>query len=67
MPRRVRRGRATVGLGARDPLKQPTFAALPVAKARQIHHWNFQNQDYVAQARTMTDLAGWLDRSRTLT
>lgn len=58
---------STRAMGTAELLKQPTFAALPVAKANQIHPWNFQNQDYVAQARNMTDLAGWLDGSRTLT
>jgi iron complex transport system substrate-binding protein len=47
--------------------KQPTFAALPAARAGQVFPWNFQNMDYVAQARDMDDLAGWLERSRKVT
>lgn len=47
--------------------KQPTFAALPAARAGQVFPWNAQNMDYVAQARTMNDLAGWLERGRKVT
>lgn len=54
-------------MGSADLLKQPTFAALPAAKAGQIHPWNSQNMDYVHLAATMTQLAGWLDKSHKTT
>ncbi|KAA9162308.1 ABC transporter substrate-binding protein [Amycolatopsis acidicola] len=50
-----------------DLLKQATFARLPAATAGQVFPWEFSSMDYVAQARTLNDLAGHLEGSRKVT
>lgn len=39
---------------------QPTFAALPAARAGQLHPWKFKSMDYPSQTAYMRELAGWL-------
>lgn len=58
---------STRAMSIPEVMKQPTFAALPAAKAGQVFHWNSQNMDYVAQARNMNYLAKALERSRKVT
>ena len=41
-------------------LDQPTFAALPAARADQLHPWKFKSMDYPSQTAYMKELAGWL-------
>lgn len=48
-------------------LDQPTFAQLPAAKAGQVYPWEFSSMDYVAQARTIDNLAENLERARKVT
>jgi len=50
-----------------DLLKQATFARLPAAVAGQVFPWEFSSMDYVAQARTINNLAGHLEGSRKVT
>ncbi|EID55161.1 ABC transporter substrate-binding protein [Saccharomonospora xinjiangensis] len=45
-------------------LDQPTFAQLPAAKAGQVYPWEFSSMDYVAQARTIDNLAANLEKAR---
>jgi len=58
---------STRAMSIPDLLKQPTFAALPAARAHQVFPWNFQTQDYVSQARNLNDLASWLEKSTKVT
>jgi iron complex transport system substrate-binding protein len=58
---------STRAMSIEEVLQQPTFAALPAAQASQVFDWNSQNMDYVAQARNMNDLAGWLEQSEKVT
>ncbi len=39
---------------------QPTYRLLPAVQAGQVHPWEYVGMDYVAQARYMERLAGWL-------
>ncbi|EHY88866.1 ABC transporter substrate-binding protein [Saccharomonospora azurea] len=48
-------------------LDQPTFAQMPAAKAGQVYPWEFSSMDYVAQARTIDNLAANLEKSRKVT
>ncbi|MEU3273510.1 ABC transporter substrate-binding protein [Saccharomonospora sp. NPDC006951] len=52
------------GLGAEELRKQPTFAKLPAARAGQLYPWEFSSMDYVAQARTLNQLAENLEKAR---
>ncbi|MDQ0379228.1 ABC transporter substrate-binding protein [Amycolatopsis thermophila] len=45
-------------------LQQPTFARMPAAAAGQVFPWEFSSMDYVAQARTLNNLAANLEASR---
>ncbi|RBM10617.1 Fe3+-hydroxamate ABC transporter substrate-binding protein [Prauserella sp. PE36] len=54
-------------MSGEDMLKQPTFAATPAAKAGQVFPWEFSSMDYVAQARTLDNLAENLESSRKVT
>ncbi|SFK19123.1 ABC transporter substrate-binding protein [Amycolatopsis sacchari] len=45
-------------------LQQPTFARLPAAVAGQVYPWEFSSMDYVAQARTLNNLAANLESAR---
>lgn len=47
-----------------EMLKQPTFANMPVAKAKQVYPWEFSAMDYVAQAATINRLAENLEGAR---
>lgn len=40
--------------------KIATFASLPAVRVGQLWPWKFASMDYVDQARSMTQLAGWL-------
>lgn len=50
-----------------EVLRQPTFAALPAAKARQVFEWHTENMDYPHLTHNLNQLAGWLDRSHKVT
>ncbi|MEU6645646.1 ABC transporter substrate-binding protein [Saccharomonospora sp. NPDC046836] len=50
-----------------DMQQQPTFAQLPAAEAGQVFPWEFSAMDYVAQARTINNLAEHLEGSRKVT
>lgn len=52
------------GFGPAELQKQPTFAATPAGKAKQIHPWVFAGMDYPSQAVYMNQLAGWLTESK---
>lgn len=54
-------------MDGREMLGQPTFAAMPAAKAGQVFPWEFSSMDYVAQARTINRLAANLEKSRKVT
>jgi iron complex transport system substrate-binding protein len=43
---------------------QPTAALLPAVQAGQLYPWKYLGMDYVAQARYMTELAGWLTEAQ---
>ncbi|GHF29666.1 ABC transporter substrate-binding protein [Amycolatopsis deserti] len=45
-------------------LQQATFARMPAAAAGQVFPWEFSSMDYVAQARTLNNLAANLEASR---
>lgn len=47
-----------------EMLKQPTFATMPAATAGQVFPWEFSAMDYVAQARTLNNLAKNLEGAR---
>ncbi len=50
-------------LRAMDPDQMrahPTFQLLPAAQAGQVYPWKYIGMDYLAQARYMNELAGWL-------
>lgn len=54
------------GYQARQLLAQPTFADDPALVAGQVHSWPVPGLDYASQARAMTELAGWIEDSRTV-
>lgn len=58
---------STRAMSIPEVLKQPTFAALPAAKAKQVYPWHTENMDYVHLTRNLNQLAGWLDESHTVT
>ncbi|MFD4251187.1 ABC transporter substrate-binding protein [Amycolatopsis thermoflava] len=45
-------------------MQQATFARTPAAAAGQVFPWEFSSMDYVAQARTLNNLATNLEASR---
>lgn len=58
---------STRAMSIPELLQQPTFAALPAAKAKQVYPWHTENMDYVHLTRNLNQLAGWLDNSRKVT
>jgi iron complex transport system substrate-binding protein len=54
------------GYQTRELLAQPTFADAPALVAGQVHSWPVPGLDYASQATAMTELAGWLEDSRTV-
>ncbi|MEV6350293.1 ABC transporter substrate-binding protein [Actinoplanes sp. NPDC051851] len=50
----------TSGYRKDELLKQPTFAALPAAKAGQLQPYDSAGLDYVSQADELTKVAGYL-------
>ena len=54
------------GYQPRELLARPTFADDPALVAGQVHSWPVPGLDYVSQARAMTELAGWIEDSRTV-
>ncbi|MCI9889252.1 ABC transporter substrate-binding protein [Micrococcales bacterium 31B] len=47
-----------------DFIQEPTVAQLPAARAKQVFTWRNAPLTYAAQARVMSELAGWLAQSK---
>ncbi len=52
---------------AEQILAQPTFAATPAGRARQVYPWVFASLDYPGQAAYMNELAGHLENAHKVT
>jgi iron complex transport system substrate-binding protein len=51
-------------MAVEDLMAVPTFASLPAAAADQVFSWEPIQFDHVSQARSMNEIAGWLESAR---